>query len=143
MSRSGAGRPSTPRICMPCETFLGPNDPSVALTQFYATCNMGPQRTSKSRRLHFCGRCANSTAFGDGPSDAHPIEVEAWFALQELLLSNPTVIQAGIEPLRRYVMERRAQREERLRKLMQKLQSQNQLPPGEILPPEPRQLRAG
>jgi hypothetical protein len=114
-------RPSLPRECMKCGCFLGPTDPSAACVLFYQTVNMGKQRSTKSRRLHFCSRCAVATAFGNIPPSTHPIEVEAYYSLQDLVSSDPTVNEVGLENLRRIVEARRLE--------------MRQLGEGEILPP--------
>lgn len=115
------GRPSLPRECMKCGCFLGPNDPSAACVLFYQTVNMGKQRSTKSRRLHFCSRCAVATSFGNEPPKTHPIEVEAYYSLQDLVSSDPAVNEIGLQNLRRMVDERR--------------RNLKQIGPGEILPP--------
>jgi hypothetical protein len=118
------GRPGLPRECMKCGCFLGPNDPSAACVLFYQTVNMGKQRSTKSRRLHFCSRCAVATAFGNTPASTHPIEVEAYYSLQDLVSSDPAVNEIGLQNLRQIVIERRRE--------------MKQLAEPEILPPMKR-----
>ena len=117
-------RPSLPRECMKCGCFLGPTDPSAACVLFYQTVNMGKQRSSKSRRLHFCSRCAVAVSFSNAPPASHPIEVEAYYSLQDLVSSDPAVNEMGLENLRRIVNERR--------------QELKQLGEPEFLPPQKR-----
>lgn len=100
-------RLALPRECMKCHCFLGPTDPSAACVLFYQTVNMGKSRSTKSRRLHFCARCGVATAFGVSPASTHPIEVEAYFSLQDLVSSDPAVSEIGLQNLRRMVDERR------------------------------------
>jgi hypothetical protein len=119
------GRPSLPRECMKCHCFLGPTDPSAAWVGFYQTVNMGKQRSTKSRRLHFCSRCAVATAFGASPASTHPIEVESYYSLQDLVTSDPAVNEVGLENLRRMVAERRREMKQLSAAAVQ-----------EILPPE-------
>lgn len=116
-------RLALPRECMKCHCFLGPTDPSAACVLFYQTVNMGKPRSTKSRRLHFCARCGVATAFGASPASTHPIEVEAYFSLQDLVSSDPAVSEIGLQNLRRMVQERR----EELKQLAA---------PQEILPPK-------
>jgi hypothetical protein len=115
-------RLALPRECMKCHCFLGPTDPSAACVLFYQTVNMGKSRSTKSRRLHFCARCAVATAFASSPAASHPIEVEAYYSLQDLVSSDPSVNEIGLENLRRMVSERRQE--------LKRLEA-----PAEILPP--------
>lgn len=122
-------RLALPRECMKCKCFLGPTDPSAACVLFYQTVNMGKSRSTKSRRLHFCARCAVATAFANSPAASHPIEVEAYYSLQDLVSSDPSVNEIGLENLRRMVNDRRQE--------MKRLDGST----AEILPPQKRLMR--
>jgi hypothetical protein len=114
-----------PQTCMKCDRLIDTNEGAAALSLFYQTVGMGKQRTSKSERLYLCTQCALATAMGSQPGGNHPIEVAAYFALQNLVGTDPGVCAAGYEELHRKVVARLSRREAAL-------------PAPEIIPPQKR-----